>query len=100
MADENEPADAGGSAVVDSGRAEMPVSLEVFAQTLKPKSVRVPNPSRPGQFKDRMIPGQPDEIYIKLLRRVHGREKKTIPGWEAAIDALRNQPAHPSVTGG
>lgn len=67
--------------------------LDGFAKTLRLRAVRVPNTAKPGAMRTRLLPGEPDEIWLKLLKTLHGKEKRTVAGWRAAIDALRAQPA-------
>ena len=76
------------------------LTYDMFARTLQPRTERVPSLTRPGVFHDQIVPGSPDEIYLRLLRIRCGREKHTAADWSAIIDGMRNEPAHPSVLGG
>lgn len=68
-----------------------PVALADFAVTLRPPLIR--------DGRGRVVgvggPGHPDEIWLKHLSRMHGRERHTMAGWAAIIDRYRHEPAHP-----
>ena len=55
---------------------EFPVPFARFASTLR---------------------GTPEEVFTKLIKIQHGREKHTISEWHELIEALRHVPAHPGV---
>jgi hypothetical protein len=69
------------------------VPLSAFAKTLRPRVVKVPSTAVPGATRDALMPGSPDEIWLKWLLRVHGREKHTPDEWQALIDKYRDMPA-------
>lgn len=56
------------------GNQEFPIPLAKFAKSLK---------------------GKADEVWLRHLRRSHGRENHTPSEWSALIDLYRTQPAHP-----
>jgi hypothetical protein len=72
-----------------------PVALQTFAMSLRGNRVR--------NARGVVIAaeaGHADEIWLKLLARAHGMEKRSVSSWQALIEHYRGQPAHPSVTGG
>ena len=100
-----------------------PMSFAAFAATLRPQArPRVRNgqvvmsqartitlrssalPRRPGPRRGvaaakpvmDVVPGHPDEIWLKLLKLRHGTEKHDSAGWFALIDNYRGEPAHPA----
>lgn len=77
----------------DAGDKEWPVTLAAFAKTLQPKMVQVPSTSKPGTMTQKMVPGEPDEIWVKWLNIAHGRERHTIAGWKALIETYKTHPA-------
>ena len=74
--------------------AEVPMTLDQFARTLRPRRTVDPRTQQV-----RVLPGEPDEVWLKLLRMKHGRDKRTLAQWKAAIDQYRDLPAHPTVVG-
>lgn len=62
-----------------------PVPLDVFADTLRPRTV-----------DGNMVPGSPDEVWIQLLRIRHGNERRSLSYWQSLITLYRSQPAHPA----
>lgn len=89
MSDSVEPFDA-----PVGGAYEPPVAFSAFAATLRPQPVRDAAGRAVG-----LTPGHSNEIWLKLLSRLHVAEKHTLADWNALIDRYRNEPAHPSVTG-
>jgi hypothetical protein len=75
------------------------ITLDVFARTLRPRTGTVPSTSKPGAMRQTLLPGDPDEVYLKLLKIRHRGDKRTQEGWKALIDTYRSQPAHPTVLG-
>ena len=71
------------------------LTLDAFARTLAPRVQQVPNPAKPGTTRTLATPGQPEEVFLTLLRIEHGRARHTAAGWHAVIDALKQRPAHP-----
>lgn len=69
-------------------RVELPVPLEQFAAALRP---------RPGVVNGRpaLLPGEPDEVFLKLMRIRFRGERHTPTEWQALLDSLRHEPAHP-----
>lgn len=77
-----------------------PMPYSAFAATLKPRRVPLVRAGRPVVQNGRTLmtatAGQPDEVWLKLLKIRHGGEKHTVQGWNALINAMRDEPAHPS----
>ena len=77
-----------------------PVPYASFAAGLKPRSVPLVRNGQAVVQNGRQLmtaaPGHPDEVWLKLLKIRHGGEKHTVQGWNALIDAMRDEPAHPS----
>ena len=71
------------------------VNLATFAKSLRPRKIQVPNSSRPGEMRTKLIAGHADEVYLKLLKIEHGRQSHTPSDWQALINAMKNRPAHP-----
>ena len=82
-----------------SAPTSAPITFEMFARTLRPQSVTVPNLSRPGASRQEIVPGAPDEVYLRLVRIRHGFEKRSPESWQSLIDDMRGEPAHPSALG-
>lgn len=77
---------------LEDGAREFPVPYDAFATTLRSRTV---NDGR----NRRMVPGHPDEVFLKLLKIRHGREKHTPAQWWALIERLKAEPAHPMHPG-
>lgn len=75
-----------------AGSGDLPVPLEHFAATLRP---RTDPATRPGQ-RARLLPGEPDEVWLRLLSIRHRSERHTHAEWRSLIDRYRREPAHPS----
>ncbi len=75
---------------------EPPVPFQAFAATLRPPLRRDP---ASGQVLGVAGPGHADEIWLRWIGRMHGRERHTLAEWSALIDGYRDEPAHPSVLG-
>jgi len=82
---------------------ELPVPYAAFAATLKPRAVPMLRNGRPVVFKGRVVmtatPGQPDEIWLRLLKIRNGGERHTVTEWRALVDGFREQPAYPGQRG-
>ena len=80
--------------------ADFPVPLAVFAAALRPRRIPLVRNGNPVVFKGRTVMtatrGHPDEVWLKLLKINHGRERRTPEAWSALIDTYREQPAHPA----
>jgi hypothetical protein len=88
--DMSETQEAPAAPVVDEG----PVMVfDEFARTLRPRGVQVPNTARPGALMLRVMPGEPDEVWLKLLKIRSGKKKLTLAGWKAEIRKLHEEPA-------
>lgn len=80
---------------------ESPVPLGVFAASLRPRKIgsRTITPRR-GKGAPRQIDvfaqGDPNEIWIRHLKIMHGNERHTPSEWQLLIDAYAQQPAHPA----
>lgn len=85
---------------VTGAPAEFAVPLATFAATLRPRNsdslTLRGSRGRPGASVFRLVPGEPDEIWLKLLQINHKAERHTMAEWYALIDTYRNQPAHPA----
>jgi hypothetical protein len=66
-----------------------PVSFQQFAATLRPQPIR----DRQTGKQIGLTAGQPDEIWLKHLGRLHGREKHTFAEWQALIEQYGKGPA-------
>lgn len=75
---------------VESAADELPVAFSTFASELRPRAIRNPLNGAPIG----LTAGQPDEIWLKYLQKMHGNEKHTMTEWAALIDGYRNQPAY------
>lgn len=77
-----------------------PVPYANFAATLKPRRVPLVRGGKAvvqnGRTLMTAVAGHPDEVWLKLLKIRHGGEKHTVQGWNALINAMRDEPAHPS----
>jgi hypothetical protein len=95
-------ASQGGGTVapVPAATPGLPVAFATFAASLRPRAVPLVRNGRPVLFRGRQaqtaLPGHADELWLKLLRIRHGVEKHTAADWHALIDAMRDEPAHPS----
>ena len=82
---------------------EFPVPLAVYARSVRPKTVTMTRNGQTVMLKGRPVmsvtPGEPEEIFLKLLKIRHGREKHTPAGWKALIEKYANEPAHPGQPG-
>ena len=92
------------SAPVSTGAPiDHPVPFRDYAKTQRPKEVAMVKAGKPVMFKGRpvktMTPGEPNEIWLKLLKINHGTEKHTLAEWDGLIDTYREQPAHPVALG-
>ena len=105
MSDTAAPADAGPLAdpvVVQSDPAAAPlvVAFATFAASMQPRRVPFTRNGAPVVHRGRtlmtMIPGHPDEVFLRLVRIRHGGEKHDMAGWRTLIDAMRVEPVHPS----
>jgi len=65
------------------------MAFQAFAATLRPQPVR----DRQGR-QIGVTAGSPDEIWLKHIGRMHGREKRTLVQWKGLIGHYRNQPAY------
>lgn len=81
--------------IAPAAPVELPMSFDAFASTLRPQPVRDAAGRAVG-----LMPGHADEIWIKLIRKLHGSEKNTLTGWNALIGKQRDQPAHPAGMAG
>jgi len=79
---------------------DFPVPLTVYAAALRPRRVPLLRNGQQVAFKGRVVmtatPGHPDEIWLKLLKIRHGRERHTPAEWAKLIDKYREDPAHPT----
>lgn len=69
--------------------ADIATSFQSFAATLRPRAIRDPRTGR----AIGLTAGQPDEVWLKWIGRMHGMEKHTLVGWQALIDGYRKQAA-------
>jgi hypothetical protein len=83
---------------------EAPIPLDAFIASLRPQQIgtRLMQPRRqgnrtlPAYEAPIFSPGSDDHIWGKLLRIRHGNERHTTTEWNALIDKMREEPAHPS----
>ena len=79
---------------------DFPVPLQVYAASLRPQRVPFLRGGRPVIVRGRQVmtmsQGHPNEVWLRLLRIQHGRERHTPTEWAALIDQYREQPAHAS----
>lgn len=68
-----------------TGQPEPLVALDEFARVLSPKMIG-----------GEMQPGEPDEVWIKLMRIKHRMERHSITDWRKMLDRYRDEPAHPT----
>jgi hypothetical protein len=80
--------DGPNDSVAAADQAGVPVPLREFAVELGPKVI-AQRGARP-----RRQAAHADQVYLKLLKTRHGRERHSIAGWRALIDTYRHQPAH------
>jgi hypothetical protein len=80
------------------------VPLDAFASTLNPQITgyktifpRVGNQNLPPQQVPILSSGDPNAVWIKLLRINHGAERHTLADWAALIQQYENQPAYPGL---
>jgi hypothetical protein len=82
---------------VTSEDTGLPVPLAVFAREVGPsvsyRQVRVRGRTA---MLPVVVPGTPDEIWLKMLAVRHPNERHTLAGWRALIEKYRDEPAHPS----
>lgn len=74
------------------------VPLAAFAALLQPKIVTrtVMVRGRPVQVPVDVDPGDPNEVWLMLLKLRHGHERHTVTEWHGLIDRYRDEPAHPA----
>lgn len=82
------------AALVQDQPVEFRITLDQFARTLRPQSVQDRVTKRV-----RLLPGQPDEVWLKFLRINHRHDKRTAADWSSLIDTYRDAPAHPTAVG-
>ena len=92
-----EPQPPASEPLVQSG---IPIAFAAFANTLRPRQVPLVRNGVPVMRRGRpgmtFMPGHPDQIWLRLVRIRHGGERHTETEWMALIDAMRDEPAHPS----
>lgn len=67
----------------------IPISFQAFAATLRPQPIRDQQGRQVG-----LTAGQPDEIWLKHVGRLHGREKHTMAEWNTLIRRYASQEAY------
>lgn len=77
-------------AEAETASVPVPMSFQAFAATLRPQPIRDRRTGR----QVGLTAGHPDEIWLKLLARLHGREKHTAGEWQALIKRHAAEPAY------
>lgn len=67
----------------------IPISFQAFAATLRPQPIRNLQGRQVG-----LTAGQPDEIWLKHVGRLHSREKHPVEEWNALIGRYASQGAY------
>lgn len=82
---------------------EYPIPLSTFATGLRPQTEPLRRNGRivmrNGKAVTAVTQGHPDQVWVKLLKIRHGKERHTAAEWNALIDSYREQPAYPGVAG-
>jgi hypothetical protein len=68
-----------------------PMSFQAFAATLRPQPIRNTQTGR----VIGITAGQPNEIWLKHLGRLHKQEKHTAEQWTALIEQYGKESAYP-----
>jgi len=76
--------------VMNLAQFALEIGPQVSVQNLRTRS------GKTVQVATSATAGSDDEIWLKLLARLHGHERHTSADWRALIDKLRDMPAHPS----
>lgn len=75
--------------------------LAAFARIVGPRLThrQVVVRGRPVMATATADPGDPDEVWLKVLASRHPNEKHTPSEWRGLIDRYRREPAHPAHPG-
>jgi hypothetical protein len=81
--------------------SQAPIPLAAFATTLRPRltasrTVQSRQPGARPSVINTYSPGDPDEIWLKLLEVNHRIERHTSAEWRALIAKYKDEPAHPA----